>query len=111
MYLLSVRRWDSRNLGPTLRSNNELYLGVTTSELVVPGERLSEVGGLRADEEVVLVEDLVLGELPVGVGVGLVDEVLRLRVRRVEVLGDDPRTNLKSFNDFLNQQFDVKTLA
>ena len=75
------------------------------------GERLSEVGGLRADEEVVLVEDLVLGELPVGVRVGLVDEVLRLRVRRVEVLGDDPRTNLKSFNDFLNQQFDVKTLA
>ena len=71
----------------------------------MPGERLSEVGGLRADEEVVLVEDLVLGELPVGVRVGLVDEVLRLRVRRVEVLRDDPRTNLKSFNDFLNQQF------
>ena len=71
----------------------------------MPGERLPEVGGLRADEEVVLVEDLVLGELPVGVRVGLVDEVLRLRVRRVEVLRDDPRTNLKSFNDFLNQQF------
>ena len=77
----------------------------------MPGERLSEVGGLRADEEVVLVEDLVLGELPVGVRVGLVDEVFRLRVRRVEVLRDDPCTNLKSFNDFLNQQFDVKTLA
>ena len=77
----------------------------------MPGERLPEVGGLRADEEVVLVEDLVLGELPVGVRVGLVDEVFRLRVRRVEVLGDDPSTNLKSFNDFLNQQFDVKTLA
>ena len=103
--------WDSRNLGPTLRPNHALYLGITTSELVVPGERLSEVGGLRADEEVVLVEDLVLGELPVGVRVGLVDQVLRLRVRRVEVLRDDPRTNLKSFNDFLNQQFDVKTLA
>ena len=103
--------WDSRNLGPTLRPNHALYLGITTSELVVPGERLAEVGGLRADEEVVLVEDLVLGELPVGVRVGLVDQVLRLRVRRVEVLRDDPRTNLKSFNDFLNQQFDVKTLA
>ena len=77
----------------------------------MPGERLSEVGGLRADEEVVLVEDLVLGELPVGVRVGLVYQVLRFRVRRVEVLRDDPRTNLKSFNDFMNQQFDVKTLA
>ena len=102
--------WDSRNPGPTLRPNHALYLGITL-ELVVPGERLPEVGGLRADEEVVLVEDLVLGEHPVGVGVGLVDEVLRLRVRRVEVLRDDPSTNLKSFNDFLNQHFDVKTLA
>ena len=70
-------------------------LSPTSSELVVPGEGLSKVGGLRSDEEVVLLEDLVLGQLAVGVRVGLVDEVLRLSVRWIKVLGNDPRSHLK----------------
>ena len=40
-------------------------------KLVVTVESLAEVGGLGPDEQVVLVQDLVFGQLLVAVGVGL----------------------------------------
>ena len=64
-------------------------------EFVVPRQGLAEVGGLGADKEVVLVQDLGLGEVAVVVGVRLVDEVLGLGLAVVEVGGDDPGLDLK----------------
>ena len=60
----------------------------------MPGERLPEVCGLRPHEEVVLVQDLLLGEPRVLVRVGLEDEVLGLGLAVVEVGRDDPVADL-----------------
>ena len=64
-------------------------------ELVVfSRERLAKVGGLRADKEVVLVQDLVPRQFSVVVGVGFADQVPRLRITGIEVLGNNPRPHL-----------------
>ena len=60
---------------------------VGSSEFVMPVEGLAEVGGLGPDEQVVLVQDLVFGQLLVTVGVGLENlerEWISLDKRKIE---------------------------
>lgn len=66
----------------------------------MPRESLSKVGGLGADEQVVLVQDFLLGELGILVGVRLEQQVLGLSLGVVKVGGNDPRLNLKQTKKF-----------
>lgn len=65
-------------------------------KFVVSVERLTEIGGLRTDEEIVFANDLVFCQLTVAVSVRFLKQMFRLGFRVIEIRWDYPLFNLSN---------------
>jgi len=74
------------------------------SELIMSRQGFAEIRCLWSNEKIIVAQNFVFGELAIFVGVGVVDEMVRLSVCVVEIWRDDPvlYLNTKGEHSFLN---------